>query len=384
MATYTLHFATNRAHVGRDRWNPTGYDKYFSEDGAENLRFGLVNVRASPSEVAEHTGRDVRFGTGDGEGLSAYFTEKAASMRIEAFEEKINPAQPDSDKKAKVLGSLRAFTDMQAKMKSAYDVVIYIHGFNVSWREAVGSALALQEMLNQRIRPEAKAADQTGVVVFLFTWPSDGLALPYVSYKSDRTDAEASGYAVGRGLLKLRDFLASLRTRGRAGEPLCDQEMHLLCHSMGNYVLQNTVKRLLEFNRGLVLPRIFEHIFMCAPDVNDNVFEFGQPLERLPELARTVSVYHNKGDMAMYVSDYTKQNPDRLGMAGASKPGTLHSKIHQIDCTPIVKGLVEHSYYLSGRVNEDIRMSIQGLAPDDPIRPRVTQTRAWPNVWTMK
>jgi esterase/lipase superfamily enzyme len=384
MADYSLYFATNREHTGRDRWKPTGYGRYFSEDGAENLRFGLVNVRASPSEVTERIRRDVGFGAGDGEALSEYFTNKADTMRIEAFEEKINPAQPDSDKKTKVLGSLRAFTDMQAKMKAAYDVLIYIHGFNVSWSEAVGSALALQEMLNQPLPPEAGVEDQTRVVVFLFTWPSDGLALPYVSYKSDRTDAEASGYAVGRGLLKLRDFLAALRTRSRAGELLCDQEMHLLCHSMGNYVLQNTVKRLLEFNRGLVLPRLFEHIFMCAPDVNDNVFEFGQPLERLPELTRAVSVYHNKGDVAMYVSDYTKQNPDRLGMAGAAKPGTLHNKIQQVDCTPIVRGFVEHSYYRSGRVNEDIRMSIQGLVPADPARPRYAPAQAWPNVWTMR
>jgi len=45
----------------------------------------------------------------------------------------------------------------------------------------------------------------------LFTWPSDGQALPYVSYKSDRSDAKGSGYAIGRGFLKLRDFLVRLR-----------------------------------------------------------------------------------------------------------------------------------------------------------------------------
>jgi hypothetical protein len=58
------------------------------------------------------------------------------------------------------------------------------------------------------------------MLVVLFTWPSDGMALPLVSYKSARTEAPSSGNAIGRGLLKLRDYLAALGDLpgGRAGE----------------------------------------------------------------------------------------------------------------------------------------------------------------------
>lgn len=86
----------------------------------------------------------------------------------------------------------------------------------------------------------------------------------------------------------------------------------------------------------------------------------------------------------MYVSDYTKNNPERLGLAGAAKPALLHNKIHQIDCSPIVAGLVEHGYYLSGRVNEDIRLSVTGERHDSPNRSRQLKGNAWPNVWSMK
>jgi hypothetical protein len=48
----------------------------------------------------------------------------------------------------------------------------------------------------------------------------------------------------------------------------------------------------------------------------------------------------------------------------------VHNKIHQVDCTPIVRGQVEHSYFLVGHVNADIRMSIDGLQHDDPRRRR--------------
>ena len=90
------------------------------------------------------------------------------------------------------------------------------------------------------------------------------------------------------------------------------------------------------------------------------------------ELARSVSIYHNRGDAALVVSDYTKGNPERLGGAGTARPRLLHNKVHQIDCTPIVEGLVEHSYYLTGSINADIRQSIDGVAHSDSSRRRAS------------
>ena len=176
-------------------------------------------------------------------------------------------------------------------MKASQDVLIFIHGYNVAWEEAVGSALALQEMLNFDA-----VGGQKRIVVVLFTWPSDGRALPFVSYKSDRTEAGGSGGAVGRGFLRLRDFLIRLR---RNDSRLCNQELHILCHSMGNYVLQKAIKKLAQHSNGQAIPRIFDHVLMCAPDVNDDVLEKGNALARLHEITRNVTVYFNTGDLAL-------------------------------------------------------------------------------------
>lgn len=207
--------------------------------------------------------------------------------------------------------------------------------------------------------------------------------MPYVSYKSDRTEAAGSGYAVGRAFLKVRDILAGLRDRARGGERLCDQDIHLLCHSMGNYVLQNALIRIGEFTPGNALPRLFEHIFLCAPDVDDDVLEPGHAMGSVHELGRCVTVYHNRCDVAMVVSDHTKGHPERLGAGGAARPSMLHTKMHQVDCTTIVSGLVEHSYYLSGSVRNDIRQSIDGVALGDSNRLRTRDLNTH-NVWTMK
>lgn len=377
MSERTLYYATNRKHEG-DRWKPNGYGTKFSDDGLENLRFGKIVVTPDETKMAKLARTDMgKIGIGDGESMSEYFTKLAKEASIQAFEESIDPKIADTAQHAK-LGSAAMFNEMKSIMMDAADVLVYIHGFNVSWQSAVGSALGLQEMLRQN----SVADPDQKIAVVLFTWPSDGMALPFVSYKSDRTESKASGYAFARGLLKLRDFLTQLK-RTLPPNELCGQNLHLLCHSMGNYVLQNSLRRLSDFTPGSVLPRIFEHIFLCSPDVDDDVFEAEKPMAMLHEITSHITVYYNREDKALHISDYTKGNPDRLGTNGASHPQLLHNKIHQVDCTPVVsKGFTEHSYYLSGTVCSDIRKSIdetpQGL--DRPWRQATQQA----NVWIMK
>lgn len=377
MATLRLFYATNRNHLGKDRWRPDGYGKKFSDDGVENLRFGRVTVEADASKIAKYLEADLGpMGQGDGESLIEYLAKCADSADIIAYREKINRSIAEDQQQSVKLGSQAAFSELQTVMRKNSDVLLFIHGYNVSWTEAVGTALSLQTMLNHC--PDRDPNQHVQVV--LFTWPSDGMALPFVSYKSDRSEAAGSGNAVGRGILKVRDFLASLR---RSKEKLCHQNLHILCHSMGNYLLQNAVERCDAFTPGNALPRIFEHVFLCAADVDDTVLEAGHPLGRVHELARSITVYHNRGDVALVISDFTKGNPDRLGSNGPARPGQVHNKVHQVDCTPIVKGLVEHSYYLSGHVNTDIRLSIDGVPHDDPRRQR-NRVGVMGNQWDMR
>ena len=382
MTTLTLYYATNRNHLGPDRWQPTGYGTHFSKDGIENLRFGKLELDVDEAIIEENLTLDCGFGKGSGNKLADAFTPLllAGGGRINAFPETIEADKPDHIQPAANFGSQAMFEELKSSMMACHDVLVYIHGFNVSWWDAVASALALQESLNQSDpgKPEQK------IMVVLFSWPSEGKALPYVSYASDRAEAKASGGAVGRGFLKARDYLLKIRTLDARGLALaCEQELQLLCHSMGNYVLQCALERMSEHTPGNSFPRIFEHIFLCAPDVDDNVLEDGQPLGAVHELAQYVTVYSNKNDKAVFISHYTKGHPERLGHNGPARPALLHNKVHSVSCTAIVTGFIEHSYYQDGKVNQDIRFSIAGVPFDDPIRQRV-RDRDLPNVWSMK
>jgi esterase/lipase superfamily enzyme len=403
-----IFYATNRAHEGPEQFRPTGYGTLFSTDGMENLRFGRVNFSADDAQVADYLNRTrAPVGQGDGEGLQDYLAKcVTASQRIVAYPESIpSTAVAETAQKDVKLGSLAMFADLQADMQQSRDMLVFIHGFNVSWAEAVGSAAALEAMLNR----QGTSAGQRAVRVVLFTWPSNGKALPFVSYKSDRSDAQGSAGAVGRGFLKVRDFLHELGRQARQDNvrvkqleaelnqqgmrpseieravsqlestELCGQKIHLLCHSMGNYLLENALQRLYEFTPGSALPRLFDQVLLCAPDVDDDVLETSKPMERVHQIANRVTIYHNANDSALRVSDYTKGNPDRLGQRGAARLAMVHQKVQQVDCHAIVAGLTQHSYYANGVVNADIVKNLQGLTAGSTDRPLASA--GGPNAW---
>ena len=389
----TVFYATNRGHEGTERFRPRRYGSRFSSDGMENLRFGRVQFGADDAEVDRLLAQSrPKTGQGDGEALQGYFTgcmKKRGNVRIDAYEEQIPAGQGDGNAPATTkLGSLAMFADLQGDMQRGNDLLVLVHGFNVSWEEAVATAAAFEAVLN---RTRAGVAPKQPVRVILFTWPSDGRAIPWASYKSDRADARGTAGALGRSMLKMRDYLHQLAKDVRLdhqrkqalrssmrGMPtaeieravaqlevteLCRQKIHLLAHSMGNFVLQNALDRIWDFSPGEQLPRLFDQVFLCAPDVDDDVLEPGKPMERLHQIAQNVVIYHNPGDAALRISDYTKGNPDRLGQRGAARPQVLHQKISQVDCAEMVSGLTQHSYYTNGRVTDDIRGAIEQLVP---------------------
>jgi hypothetical protein len=376
-----LFYATNRAHNGRDALNPRGYGAGFSHQGVENLRFGTLTLAADSGEIDRLLNLRVDGLPGDGEGLARYFQRIASRPRsLSAFAETLDPGLPDSVQPGTRFGSRSFFAALHAEMAAAADVVVLVHGFNVSWVDAVASAAALEVSLNANpLRNHSRA-----VRVVLFSWPSDGVALPFVSYRSDRTEAHASGYALARGLLKLRDFLDVLTDPEGNPLPPCGQRVHLLCHSMGVHVLEAALERLVAFTPGSSLPRLFEHIFLCAADVDDNALERSAPLGMLHELGRSVTVYHHAGDKALQTAVLTKARVERLGTFGCARPAIVHHKVHQVDCAAVVgAGFMEHAYHLWGYTNADIRQSIDGVPHDAAARFRYA-ARELPNVWCLE
>ena len=335
MPNLKVFFATNRNHQPDRADEPFGSGG--SEHGAAALRFGHAVFSAVDSEIQR--------------------------TAVEVYQERLAP-DPDP-----VLGSDQFLAALHKSMKDgANDTLIFIHGFNVSFDEALNSAARLARDIR---------IDRKPVNIVLFSWPSDGLMVPFMSYYSDREDARASGPALARAFLRLRDFL-----REELGvEEHCDQRLHILAHSMGAYVLRNGLQAIRAKDpRALV--RIFDQILLAAPDEDDDAFETDDKLKPLSQIARQVTVYFNPADRALVISDKTKGNRDRLGSDGPRLVDLIPKKVELVDCQVCAPGADpkgRHSYYVtSAAVAADISAVLRGQSADQIANRRyVASKRAW-------
>lgn len=306
-----IWFVTNR-NPNRVK-DPDDFTKEFNRAAVDNLRFGRA-----------YRGDD-------------------GTVTVE-----VEPETLSVDAGKQVYGSRKVFAELKAAMTAGSDTLVFIHGYNVSFREALGSGFALREAYG--------GARPLNVVVF--SWPSDGSMMPLLAYRDDRTDARLSAAAFARGLAKLNDLLKDI-----ARDEACGGRIHLMCHSMGNYVLRGGIQAVIKSLGGL--PRLFDEIFLMAADEDHDAFELEHKLQPLPELGRAVHVYFNRGDTALVISDKTKSNPTRLGSHGPRAPLAVPGNVDIIDCSEVVGGLVEHDYFLTdASVRRDVRAVLAGQSAD--------------------
>jgi esterase/lipase superfamily enzyme len=192
--------------------------------------------------------------------------------------------------------------------------------------------------------------------------------VPPWEYHNDRDDAEASGKAMARFLMRFIDFL-------RASDERCDQCLHLVAHSMGNWVLRHAVQGIRSLLDDGRLPTLFENIFLMAADEDEDALKHDHKLGFLSQLCRAALVYHSPGDGALIISDTTKFNPDRLGADGPKTFSGLSNRIVAIDCGEVDFTQVAHvnqQYYrLRPEVITDVRHLLSGRFRPDAVPGRV-------------
>lgn len=309
MSSLTIYFATNRKP---NKSKPTNFGKGFNRKSLGDVRFGRATVINGSLDKS--------------------------SIQV----------MPDTQEK----GSDVLFAELRKTMKiSGTDSLIFIHGFNVTFKEALESAAKMGECYARLSENKYKPN------IFVFSWPSDGMV---TNYSNDRSDAEASGYAFARGIIKLAAFL-----KDTSSEQLCNQKIHLIAHSMGNYVLRYSLQQARKISGGGALARIFDNIILTAADEDSDAFEHDYKFSSLPDLAQRITVYFNSGDLALKISDYTKGNPHRLGHDGPNKPHEIPAKVVLVDASEVVSGVAEHSYHQDNdTVAKDIISVLQGEASE--------------------
>lgn len=283
-----------------------------------------------------------------------------------------------------LLGSRTIFDALRQSMAdNGRPTIVFIHGFSNSFQDAIERAGWISTFY---------AAGGFKADIFVFTWPSRGsvlgnVPLPYVDYEHDRGTAAASGPAVGRTFRILYDFVDNL-----SRDQWCNQELHLLCHSMGCYVLRNglqawlklpdpadaalgaPVRSLTYVDRAvrdpIMVRKTFDQIVLAAADEDDDAFDDPNKLGMLPRLGNAVSVYHTRKDWVLNtLSSKTKFNGPRLGTNGPDNMSAISDKVSAIDVSEVFdygEDIEGHQYYRKiPAIRDDIVAVLSGKRPID-------------------
>jgi len=229
---------------------------------------------------------------------------------------------PNAPAGQRVAPHFSLFGEIQTNMKAdVQDTVLFIHGFDYKFNEALVGLGLLRQRLNLG---EFKAANMV-----VFTWPSDGSMTPFLSYASDRRDAKDSGEAGGRALLQLSDFLNALKP----GD-FCRGRIHIVAHSMGVYVLRNAIQALIK-NLPASPPTLFDQVLLIAGDEDYDALELDYKLAPLSHLCKRIHVYYNPEDIALDISRTTKGNPRRLGSRGPRNSAAIPDSVVLVDASNV-------------------------------------------------
>ena len=210
--------------------------------------------------------------------------------------------------------------------------LVFVHGFNVSFDQALQRGAQLARDLN------------FDGPLFVFSWPSQGSVF---RYGTDRTSADAA-------VAHFVNFL------GQVADATGAEKIHLIAHSMGNRVLLPGLVKIAGDPAGRLRTRIGE-VVLAAPAVPEA--DFAAWLDSI--VAHGIdhfTLYASSADVAMKAGWFREWGTTLAGYAANGVP-LLHEHVQSIDITKAAApGLMElnHDVFASNPVmSEDIRQVLQ-------------------------
>jgi esterase/lipase superfamily enzyme len=220
------------------------------------------------------------------------------------------------------------------RLKSAADtVLLFIHGYHVSFQDAAYKAAQIAYDAN------------FGGSVLVFSWPSAG---ELAKYDYDRESADFSG---GDLLLVLRILT----------EEIGDKQIYVVAHSLGNQVLVNALQQAALSKVSLNI----NELVLAAPDVDKDVFK--KKASEIKSVAKNLTLYASSADKALLASN-KKAWGTRMGYIDAAGPNLVDG-IETIDITAVgddMFGLNHGTYSSSRAVLDDLGRLVKSKVHQRP------------------
>lgn len=218
---------------------------------------------------------------------------------------------------------LALYQAMSAGQPGKGDTLVFIHGFNYAWTDALSHLQRLHEVY---VEPPESPIGQ----ILYFTWPSLGRTSMYLS---DQQIALPSGMLLGRVFSKAVQFYRDFFKTGRNAPEFCGKRIHLAAHSMGNQVLREFMRTVREQN--FLRSSIFGETLLINADLEWTGLETGHPLASLPDYSDRVHVYNHASDDALAISEATKNDAKRLGRHGPRDWREIPPRNIVVDCSAL-------------------------------------------------
>lgn len=175
----------------------------------------------------------------------------------------------------------RAWLDSHGSAANKHRVLIFVHGYNNRFSDAVFRATQIVHDCDAEVTP------------ILFTWPSRGSVF---AYGYDRESANLSRDAF--------EHLLDMLVRDPAV-----REVDILAHSMGNALVLETLRQMAIRDRRI--PAKIDDVMLAAPDVDVDVFQneildMGDPHPKF-------TLFASRDDKALALSRWIWGSDARLG-----------------------------------------------------------------------
>lgn len=234
---------------------------------------------------------------------------------------------------AAIIGA--AGQQMQAAQAFKKQVLLFVHGYNVSFENAV--------------RRAGQIAYDLGFdgPTFVFSWPSRQRLLGYIS---DRDTVDVATEHLGEFLL------------GVIG-PMGARKVHVVGHSMGNMVLLRSLGG--EASAQIVT---VGEVVAAAPDVDPGVFATFS--KKIRARGANITVYASATDKALWLSGRLRDRP-RVGYISRGSPSLLPG-VDLIDISVAGTSIfaLNHDVYASSPILiSDMRRLFAGERPPDDRTP---------------
>jgi esterase/lipase superfamily enzyme len=207
------------------------------------------------------------------------------------------------------LDQAKAAFDQRLRTGPTRHVLLFVHGYNTRFEEAVYRFA--------QIAHDSRA----DIVPVLFTWPSRGQAL---SYFYDRESANYSRDA-------LEAVLQAMVDDKHVGK------ISVLAHSLGNYVAVEALRQMAIRNHGLS-PKI-KDVMLASPDIDFDVFRREIAEIEKDGKAPPFTLFVSQDDKALGLSKLIAGDEPRLGAVNPTEQpyrGILEqANVHVVDLTDI-------------------------------------------------